>query len=257
MGRSTPARRALAGVAALACLVVPASAATARKEGAEDARPARSAGTESGRREMGFFATTMGQSGFEVVLVHYWSKGTRFRSETVVAGHPIVTLVRGDEYYTWDALTREGYVVRRTASAIAADARRPRPFGTELNELVAEGGEKIRSETLNGVRVDVYRVTDEDGRRTLWVDAERLDLPIRLETYDRASGRTGRLDWLNWIPGLVMPDTFFEPPEGLNLRRYESYEAYIEQLGRAPTPPTPPLFHYLLHEREPERDGDG
>lgn len=199
--------------------------------------------------QIGFYATTFGRSAFEVVIVQYWSKGDSFRSETIVAGHPIVTLVRGKEYFTWDALTGEGYVVARTDVAMARDKERERPFGTELQEILDQGGEKIRSETLNGIRVDVYRVTDGDGRRTLWVDADRLDLPVRLETYDRQTGRTGNLDWINWIPGLVIPDAFFEPPPDLKLVRYETYEQYLDRLRQGPIPPTPPLFHYLLHER--------
>lgn len=226
----------------VAFLAVPALAAR-RAEGAE---PKAGSGDKP---VVGFHAITLGRAGYEVVMVQYWSKGPLFRSETIVAGHPIVTLVRGDEYYTWDALTGEGYVVKRTKAAIAADARRKRPFGMELEELLDEGGERIRSETLNGVRVDVYRVTDDDGRRTLWVDAGGLDLPIRLETYDRESGRTGHLDWISWVPGLVIPDAYFDPPKGLSLTRFDSYEDYLARLARGPTPPTPPLFHYLLHER--------
>jgi len=197
----------------------------------------------------GFHATTVGRSDFEVLIVQYWSKGPLFRAETMVSGHPIVTLVRGDQYYCWDALTGVGYVVRRTPAALAAEAERARPFGMELQQLLDEGGERIRSETMNGVRVDVYRVTDEEGRRTLWVDADRLGLPIRLETYDRATGRTGQLDWINWIPGLKIPDAFFAPPTGIELERFDTYEAYLQRLGTEPVPPAPPLFHYLLHER--------
>lgn len=219
------------------------------KKGDRDKDKRSSASKSGSRPTIGFYATTVGRSAYEIVIVQYWSKGPMFRSETIVAGHPIITLVRGDEYYSWDELTGEGYVVKRTPEALAADGRRDRPFGTELEDLEAEGGELVRSETLNGVRVDVYRVTDDDGKRTLWVDAERLHLPVRLETYSRTSGRTGQLDWINWIPGLVIPDSFFEPPAGRTFRRFESYEEYLGALGNGPIPPTPPLFHYLLHDR--------
>lgn len=238
-------------------LALCAPPALARKSAEPEGKSGKkSAAKDSGSDEkpvIGFYATTMARSSYDVVLVQYWSKGPLFRAETMVSGHPIVTLVNGDEYYTWDALTGEGYVVKRPPSAIAADSRRARPFGNELDDLLAGGGEKVRSETMNGIRVDVYRMTDDDGRRTLWVDADRLDLPIRLETYDRASGRTANRDWISWIPGLVIPDAFFDPPRNVELTRFESYQAYLQQLSEKPTPPTPPLFHYLLYE--PDRDG--
>ncbi len=240
-------RHALRFGVALA-LLAPVPASAAKQPDAKPEEAAETAETEE-RPTIGYYATTVGRSHFEIVIVQYWSKGAKFRSETVVAGHPIITLVRGDEYYCWDELTGEGYVVKRTPQAIAAEAGRERPFGMELQELIDEGGEQIRSETLNGVRVHVYRVTDGDGKRTLWVDADRLDLPVRLETYSRATGRTGHLDWINWIPGLVISDAFFEPPEGRHFVRFDSYEEYLQRLGRGPIPPAPPLFHYLLHDR--------
>lgn len=209
---------------------------------------ARKGDGDSARQEVGFHATTLGRSDFEIVLVQYWSKGARFRSETIVTGHPIVTLVNDRWYYTWDALSGEGYGIKRAKSMVAADRSRARPFGMELKELLDEGGEKVRSEDMNGIPVDVYRVTDDDGRRTLWVDVERFNLPVRLESYSRKTGRTGSMDWINWIPGLVIPDSFFELPKGLEVERFDSYEAYLEKLGEAPVPPAPPLFRYLLHD---------
>ena len=195
----------------------------------------------------GLYATTVGRSQSEFILVHYWSSGARFRSETIISGHPIVTLVNGKYYYTWDQLTGEGYRVVRSPEAIAADTTRLRPFGLELQEILEDGGEKIRSEILNGIPVDIYRVTDGAGKRTLWVDAGQMDLPVRLESYNRSTGRTGRLDWLNWNPNLIMAETFFNPPKGLEITRFDSYEKFLERLTEGPVAPTPPLFLYLLH----------
>ncbi|MDG2051048.1 MAG: hypothetical protein P8M78_12885 [Myxococcota bacterium] len=196
----------------------------------------------------GLYATTVGRSQSEFIIVHYWSSGARFRSETIISGHPIVTLVNGKDYYTWDRLTGEGYRVKRSSQVVAADETRLRPFGLELQEILEDGGEKIRSETLNGIPVDIYRVTDEAGKRTLWVDAGRMDLPVRLESYSRSTGRTGRLDWLNWNPNLIMSEKFFDLPEGLKLDRFDSYEKFLERLAEGPVAPTPPLFLYLLHD---------
>jgi len=251
MSRTHPSTR-FRGVAPWIALVVGLAAvapAAARKDDGDSGRK-----KNADQQEVGFHATTLGRSEFEIVLVQYWSKGARFRSETIVTGHPIVTLVNDRWYYTWDGLTGEGYGIKRDKSVVAFDRTRARPFGMELQELLDEGGEKIRSEDMNGIKVDVYRVTDDDGRRTLWVDVERLDLPVRLEAYNRKTGRTGSMDWINWIPGLVIPDSFFELPKGLKIERFDDYEEYLEKLGEGPVPPAPPLFHYLLRDRDAASD---
>jgi hypothetical protein len=196
----------------------------------------------------GYFATTLGRTDFDIVIVHYWSKGSLFRAETVISGHPIVTIVSGGMYYTYDGLTKEGYAVPRTKAALAGDSKRNRPFGNDRDDLLEAGGEKIRSESLNGIEVDVYRVTDDKGRRTLWSSAGSLGLPVRLETYHRQSGHTGKLDWITWIPGIQIKEAFFETSPDLKLVRFESYEAYITALQQGPVDPVPPLFHYLLHQ---------
>lgn len=248
-----PATLRALGIALLAALALQLAAPAAL-----GAKGDRKGGEGKGGRRgtPGFFATTFGRSERELVVVHYWSKGTYFRSETIIAGHPIVTVVRDADYYTWDALTRQGYVIRRTDAAVAQDRRRKRPFGLELEDLIADGGEKIRSESLNGLPSDVYRVTDESGRRTLWVSTDPLQLPLRLETFERRSGRSGVLDWVSWMPGLVIPDDFFKPPDKLELHRFDGYEEYIERIREGPIPPTPPLFHHLLHQRGGAEEDD-
>lgn len=228
----------------LATLWLVGCAATTGPGDADEARD----GAATGQAEFGYFATTLGRSDYELVLVQYWSKGARFRAETIVTGHPIITVVDAGWYYTWDGLTGEGYAIARDEAAIAADQRRARPFGMELDELRDQGGTKIQSEELGGVQVDVYQVSDDAGRRTLWIDAER-ELPVRLETFNRATGRTGTLDWISWIPGLVIPDAFFQPTADLRLTRFESHAAYLDGLAQGPIPPAPPLFHYLLQDR--------
>jgi hypothetical protein len=215
-----------------------------REKGVEDPRPP--AGNP------GFYATTVGRSTREMVVVQYWSKGPLFRSEIIIAGHPIITVVNGDDYFMWDELTKSGYVVNRTPAAVELDHQRKRPFGLELEDLIADGGEKVRSESLNGIPADVYRITDNAGRRTIWVTADKLSLPLRMETFERRSGRTGHLDWVSWLPGLVIPERFFVPPPDLELQRFDSYPEYLAAMQQGPVLPAPPLFHYLLHQRSSE-----
>ena len=194
-----------------------------------------------------YYSMTLGRSGFDLVVASYWSLGPLLRSETAVAGHTIVTIVDKKYYYTYDALTRKGYRIGRSKSSIVQDADRLRPFALDYNLLIAQGGEKIREETLNGIRVDVYRVTDQKGRRTLWVTQNSLKFPVKLETYDRKTSRTSELDWVQWIPGIALDEEFFEPPRKLDLQRFDDYQDFIEALKEGPISPSPPLFHGLVH----------
>jgi outer membrane lipoprotein-sorting protein len=198
----------------------------------------------------GYYAATFGRSGSDIVFVHYWSSGDMLRSETVLHGNPIVTIVREKTYYCYNPLTRQGYAIKRSKRTIAIAEKLPRPFANELHQMLENGGEKVRSDPLGGTTVDVYRVTDDAGKRTLWVTTDGRDLPLRLESYSRRSGNTTRLDWANWMPGIKVPDDYFDVPRDIELRRFDSYEVYIEALGKEAIPPAPPLFHNLLHQPE-------
>jgi len=198
----------------------------------------------------GLQATSLARTEFEVAIVQYWSLGPLLRAEAVMGGHNVVTVVNGDFYYAYDALTNSGYRIRRSPEAIARDATRERPFGMQLQEILEQGGEKVREENFEGVGVDVYRVTDDLGRRTLWVRKEASHVPVRLDTFDRARGRTGRLDWINWLAGLSIPESYFMPPAEAKLEEFDSYEAYIARLMEGPVPPTRPLFLDLLGARK-------
>jgi hypothetical protein len=52
------------------------------------------------------------------------------------------------------------------------------------------------------------------------------------------------------MPGIKVPDDYFDVPRDIELRRFDSYEVYIEALGKEAIPPAPPLFHNLLHQPE-------
>ncbi len=199
----------------------------------------------------GFQATSLARTAYEVIIVQYWSLGPLLRAEAVMSGHNIVTVVNGDFYYVYDSLTNSGYRIRRAVDAIAADAGRKRPFGMQLEEILAHGGEKIREETFEGVPVEVYRMTNDEERRTLWVQKNSDAIPIRIETYERAQARTARLDWINWLTGLNVPRSFFSPPSQVKFEEFESYEAYLLRLAQGPVLPAPPFFHELIEVRQP------
>lgn len=162
-------------------------------------------------------ATTFvrGQHGTRVIS--YWSKNAWMRAETLIVGHPVVTIVRGRDYIAYDRLTRKGVRIRRPAVATAEDGRHLRPFGNDLHELIAEGGEFVQVEDFGAQKAEVWRVTDRLGRRQLWVTGEEPKLPIRLETFVRGGGQTITTDYSGWARGMEIPDSFFDPPSEIKL----------------------------------------
>lgn len=179
-------------------------------------------------------------------LTHYWSKGPSLRSETMVGAHPIVTLVHGDRYWVYDELLRRGVEIARSPEAVAQDATRTRPFANDFADLVRQRGELVETTALDGLAVEIWRVSDTAGRRTVWVTAGELKVPLRVENFDRASGDTVTLEYSNWISGLDLPDRAFLPPADLVLQRFD-YAQYLARSAEAKGGPAPVLHPELLH----------
>jgi hypothetical protein len=180
-----------------------------------------------------------------------WSKGRKLRSETVVAGYPVLTLVSGEFYYVIDPVKMVGLAVRRSPAALLVDRNKPaeRPFGSEGEQLSASGAEKVRSDSLGGQACQVFRLTDERGRQEVWVTDSALRLPLRIDAIDRSSGAHVRTDYVGWLQGeLDLPDSYFEPDPRVQLERLE-YDEYVKRAAAGPVGPAPVLFRDLLHGR--------
>lgn len=203
---------------------------------------------EPGPRSWHAQALARGPAGLNVTYL--WSLGPKFRAETVVAGHKIVTIVNGDTYYVYDAVSMTGVAIRRSPVAIANDSSGRRPFGNEAETLISQGGEKIREELLLGTPSDVYQLSDASGRRVLWVTQDDYRLPLRIEIYDRATGVTKYTDFLDWLSGLRLMDAFFEPEPSIKFDHYE-LEEYVRLTAEGPIG-VPILYAELLHGRNPE-----
>ena len=141
-----------------------------------------------------WFAQVIAHSEIGLNVTYFWSKGPMLRAETVVAGHKIVTIVRGDRYYAYDVINQSGISIVRTVAALELDASNRRPFGNELEKLLKQGAEKVREEQVMGRTCDVYRITDRRGRRDVWVTQGETRLPIRVEVWDRKRGTTFATD---------------------------------------------------------------
>jgi hypothetical protein len=233
--RSAGALVVAAGV--LALLAGAMRAEEERKEGAPGPSPT-------------WYAQALARGAAGLNVTHFWSKGPMLRAETVVAGHKVITIVKGEWYYAYDGLTLEGLAIRRDPAAIANDSPGQRPFGDEYRILVSQGAELVREETTLGRKTGVYRVTDDYGRRELWVTEDEERMPIRLEIYERRTSQRRYTDYLNWQSGLFIPDAFFEPDPSARLSRLTFEEYARGSAEQGPIGPVPVLYAHLLHVKK-------
>jgi len=195
-------------------------------------------------------ALARGDAGLNVT--HFWSKGPLLRAETVVSGHKIITIVSGEWYYAFDGLLKRGMAIRRDATAVARDAPGRRPFGNEYEILIEQGAEKVGEEVLLGRPSGIFRITDQHGRRELWVTLDDAHLPLRIEIFERSTGRKRYTDYINWRSSLFIPDAFFEPAPGIELERIDFEEYVRRSVETGPVGPVPVLYSNLLHVKREE-----
>lgn len=194
-----------------------------------------------------WYAQAMAHSEVGINVTHFWSKGPALRAETVMAGRRIVTIVTSDTYYAYDGLVRTGLAVQRAPLSVQQDASRSRPFGNEYFSLLRQGAEIVRSETLAGRTVEIYQVTNDDGRVRIWVPPDEKRLPLRLQVFRRATGQEFITDYINWQRGLPIVDEFFRPDPGISMLLM-TYQEYVDkQAKREPLGPVPVLYGDLLH----------
>jgi outer membrane lipoprotein-sorting protein len=227
--------RALVRIAALLLAAFAAAAAHAA-----DPAPAAASGPST------WFSQVLAHADTGLNVTYFWSKGAKLHAETVIAGRRITTLVNGNTYYAYDAVGQSGVAITRSPKAIAADARGQRPFGREFENLVEQGAERVRDETVMGRACEVFRLTDQLGRREIWVTKDKLRLPVRIVVYRRDTGVTVTTEFINWLTGLAIADGFFEPESGVKLERFD-YDAYIKRSSTGePIGPVPVLYTDLL-----------
>lgn len=180
------------------------------------------------------------------LMVHFWSRGALFRSEAVLAGRKIVTIVDATTYYIIDEASGRGIAIERAEAAQALDAQVERPFGNEFEDLLQEGGEFVGRKQAGGQTVDVYRVTDVRGRRTVWTSTGKPIVPLRVETYDRSSATTGGIDYVNWLHNPAIAESFFAPNPRIRIEKF-SYAEYRKRIRAGPIGPAPVLYRHMLH----------
>src|SRR5215468_11244650 len=137
---------------------------------AADQKPAKPSGPPT------WYAQALARGAAGLNVTHFWSKGPWLRAETVVAGHKVVNIVKGDWYYAYDGLTKRGLAIRRDPKAEAQDSPERRPFGREYEILMKQGAEQVSQDNAFGRPVGVYRVTDLRGKREVWVTLDEKKL---------------------------------------------------------------------------------
>jgi len=201
--------------------------------------PAAEAGSET------WFAEAITQSDLGIESTYLWSKGRKLRADTVVAGVPVVTIVNGSTYYAINGRSMVGTAIERSPKALANDAKGGRPFLNDGDRMIAMGGEKIGSERIAGRPCDTYRLTDSDGKKTIWMTQDNLHLPVKIEQYGRVEGQTATTI-INWSRDFEVSDTFFEPDPRITLDRL-SYDEYVKRSREKLPSAVPVLYRDLLH----------
>jgi hypothetical protein len=201
------------------------------------------AGTEPG---LTWYAQALARGPGGLNVTNFWSKGPYMRAETVIAGHKIITIVKDEWYYAYDATLADGIRVRRTPEAIAKDAPYKRPFGNDVVKLIQHGGERIREENFHGREAEVFQLTNRLGRRTIWASKDALNIPLRIELYNRRTRSEQSTDYIDWLTGLTLPDRYFAPDPVVRIVSYEFEEFALEFAKRGSVGPVPVLYSDLL-----------
>jgi hypothetical protein len=176
-----------------------------------------------------------------------WSKGAALRAEIVLGGHVVITYVKGDRYVVIDALTGKGTSIQRSPKAIAEDAARGRPFGTEQQVLVKAGAEKVKTEGSGDAACDLYRITDQGGRREVCVTTGKEPLPVYVHAWDRQSGAESETRYLAWSKDLegkdvAISDLFFSPDPRVALESF-SFDAFLAKAQAGESVAVAPIFY--------------
>jgi outer membrane lipoprotein-sorting protein len=230
--------------AALALLLLLAAPAAGAVEEAK--KPAKAPDGEKAPSTWYAQRITHGDTG--VAVENYWSKGRKLRAEIVIQGASLVTIVSGEFYSILDLTNQTGVRIRRAPEALALDRTKAgeRPFGHEGEELLAKGAELVRSDDLGGRPCRVLRLTDDVGKREVWVTDDKKKMPLRVEFFARENGVHTTTDYIDWISDLSLPDVYFEPDPRVTLETVE-YADYVKRSASGPVGPAPVLFSPLLH----------
>jgi len=221
-------------------------AAAPKAPAAEPSAPSKEAKKTADPADITWHAQALAHGPGGLNVTQFWSKGSKLRAETVISGHKIVTLVNGEWYYAYDATKGLGIRIHRTPEAMALDVPFRRPFGNEAIRLIEQGAEIVGEENYHGREANVYQITNGAGRRTVWASKDALNIPLHIEIYSRRTGQEQVTDYLDWLTGLTIPDSYFEVDPAVAITSYEfdEYGYFVAKAGSVG--PVPVLYLDLL-----------
>ena len=129
---------------------------------------------------------------------------------------------------------------------MALDVPFRRPFGNEAIRLIELGAEIVGEENYHGREANVYRLTDGLGRRTIWASKDALNIPLHVEIYSRRTGQTQATDYLDWLTGLAIRDSYFDVDPSVEITSYEFEEYGYFMAKSGSVGPVPVLYTDLL-----------
>ncbi len=214
------------------------------------ASAAQAAGDEKRGGADTWYAETVQHGDGGIRVMNIWSKGRKLRAEMVAGGTMLLTIVSGDTYYNILPSAGTGIAIQRSAKAIADDQKGGRPFGRDVEKILARGAEKAGSERLMGREVTIYRVNTGNTREEVWATEDAEKLPIKLVYTDREKGQSAET-MLNWSRGVPLVDSFFEPDPRITLEKM-TYEEFLAKVKDGKLASFPPLFADLLGASRPQ-----
>lgn len=158
----------------------------------------------------------------------------RFRLELYSVRGVRITIRNGEDIWTYDPNAAEGLHYRAKQGTDAAGAG-SLYFDKALERFVKSGGKRVRTETLEGQKCEVYVRSPRQGvTETLWVMADATKRPFRVRVVSkvRAAKQLGQpmtdrtitrtTDYRNWKTGIQIAAEQFRPPKGVQFREAES-----------------------------------
>lgn len=194
-----------------------------------------------------WYAETVTQGDGGVRVMQTWSKGRKLRAETTIGGQLLLTIVNGESYYNLIPSSGVGISIQRSPRAVADDQKGGRPFGRDAERIVARGAEKAGAERLMGKEVSIYRISAGETREEVWATDDVEKLPVKYLYTDKASGKSAET-LFNWIRGVDLADSFFEPDPRLQIEKL-TYDDFVTRVKEGRAPGFPPLFIELLAGR--------
>lgn len=138
-----------------------------------------------------------------------WMDGEKVKTETVLEGQTIVSIVDGNTFYTY--FPDEGRAMKMTSDQLSGEKTETPTDYTEDVETNPDKYKVVETTVYDGVECKVVIVTSADGKEQskMWVRKD-YGIPIRIESTDPNGDKTV-IEFKNLKVGKQSADTFQLP----------------------------------------------